>query len=49
MASAINQLAGTRALVPNAAFSRLALGGVAQPLVLDQLRDSSGDKINYER
>ncbi len=38
LASAVNQLAGGRALVPGLAVPRMALGGVAQPLVLDRLR-----------
>jgi hypothetical protein len=51
MASAINQLAGGRALGPNLpSMPHMALGGVAQPaLVLDQLRGNAGDSINYER
>lgn len=48
MASAINQLAGGRALVPNFPQPRMAMGGVAQPLILDQLRGQSVP-IDYER
>jgi hypothetical protein len=38
LASAVNQLAGGRALVPNIAIPRMALGGISTPQVLDSLR-----------
>jgi hypothetical protein len=49
LASAVNQLAGGQALVPNLALPHMALGGVAQPLVLDQLRGNAGESINYDK
>jgi hypothetical protein len=49
LASAVNQLAGGRALVPKLPQAHMALGGVAQPLVLDQLRGNAGEGINYTR
>jgi hypothetical protein len=50
MASAINQLAGGRALVRSLpAFPRLALGGLTMPLVQQQLRGDVGVPIDYER
>jgi hypothetical protein len=49
LASAVNQLAGGRALVPKLPQAHMALGGVAQPLALDQLRGNAGEGINYTR
>lgn len=49
LASAVNQLAGGRALAPSLVLPHMALGGVAQPLVLDQLRGNAGEGINYDR
>lgn len=50
MASAINQMAGGRALTPNMAIPHMALGGVApSPLVLDQLRGNTPTPIDYDR
>ncbi|MVN78090.1 hypothetical protein GO988_17305 [Hymenobacter sp. HMF4947] len=49
MASAINQLAGGRALTTNFPVPRMAMGGVATPLVLDQLRGPAGPAIDYNR
>jgi hypothetical protein len=42
MASAINQLAGGRALTPNFTHIHMALGGVTQSVVLQQLRGDNG-------
>lgn len=49
LASTVNQLAGGRALVPNLQQPRMALGGITQPLVLQQLRGSSPEPIDYNR
>jgi hypothetical protein len=49
LASTVNQLAGGRALGPNLSVPRMALGGVAPTLLLDQLRGGAGEVINYER
>jgi methylphosphotriester-DNA--protein-cysteine methyltransferase len=49
MASAINQLAGGRALVPNVPFPRLALGGITVPLVQQQLRGNMESGMDYPR
>jgi hypothetical protein len=49
LASTINQLAGGRALVPGVPVPRMALGGVAPALVLNQLRGGAGDAIDYDR
>lgn len=49
LASTVNQLAGGRALAPNLPRPYMALGGVAQPLVLSQLKGSAGEGINYTR
>ncbi len=49
IASAINQLAGGRPLVPNFPMPHMALGGVAQPLALEQLRGSAGESFDYPR
>lgn len=49
LASTVNQLAGGRALTTRFPTPHMALGGVSQPLILDQLRGAAGDGINYER
>jgi hypothetical protein len=49
LASAVNQLAGGMALVLSLPQAHMALGGVAQPLVLDQLRGNAASPIDYDR
>lgn len=49
LASAVNQLAGGRALAPNLPTPHLAVGGIAQPLILDQLRGTVSPGIDYDR
>lgn len=49
MASAINQLAGGRALTPLNVSRHLALGGLSQPLALQQLRGSAAPAIDYKQ
>jgi hypothetical protein len=50
MASAINQLAGGRALTPTMTRRPfMALGGLSQPVALQQLRGSAAPAIDYER
>lgn len=50
LASAVNQLAGGRALVPNLPAPHMAAGGVAQPLVLDQLNgQANAAPFDYDR
>jgi hypothetical protein len=49
LASALNVLGGGRALVPNQPSAHMALGGIAKPLVMQQLRGQSGAPIDYER
>jgi hypothetical protein len=50
LASTVNQLAGGRALAPGLSAPRMALGGVAPALALQQLRGRvSGEAIDYDR
>lgn len=49
LASSVNQLAGGRALVPNFPVPRMAMGGVAQPLVLSELKGQAGQSIDYNQ
>lgn len=49
LASTVNQLAGGRALLPNFPVPRMALGGVAQPLIQQQLRGDVGAPIDYNQ
>jgi hypothetical protein len=49
LASAVNQLAGGRPLVPNSPVPRMALGGISVPLAQQQLRGDVAAPIDYTR
>jgi hypothetical protein len=49
MASAINQLAGGRPLVPNFPVPRMALGGITQSLAAAQLRGQPVEPFDYNK
>ncbi|MDO7888166.1 hypothetical protein [Hymenobacter cheonanensis] len=50
LASTVNQLAGGRALGPSlAVLPHLALGGLAKPLIAQQLRNGVAEGIDYNR
>jgi hypothetical protein len=49
LASTVNQLAGGRALMPNFLVPHMALGGVTQPLIQQQLRGDVAPAIDYVR
>jgi hypothetical protein len=49
LASTLNVLGGGRALVPSQPSAHMALGGIAKPLVMQQLRGGVGEGIDYSR
>ena len=49
LASQLNVMGGGQPLVPNFPTPRMALGGVAQPLILEQLKGQVGQGIDYSQ